>query len=369
MQKVPTVYDVAELAGVSIATVSRVLRKPHEVADATRDRVNAAVLDLGYVPSGSARSLAARRSGAIGLCLPDFDGIDEVSGLAPVEFSDGRVSTVLDLPEDVELGDHLYISEVMLGTEIEAWQHGMAVTIAVARGSRGSEIFDNLAGRVDGIVTLARTIPDKQLAHIARRVPVVVLAGPRSGDEYDHITTDNAEGMRVMTSHVLEAHGVTDLAFVGGPADSPDDDARFRGFCQALRAAGLTAPATPVARGDFTRAQGRSIGRRLLAEGRVPRALVCSNDQTALGVLDALTSAGRRVPEDVIVTGFDGIDASEVSRPRLTTVYQPMRDLGRAAVDTLLHRLRDSQIPPQTRTLPVKVLLRGSCGCLPPESA
>jgi LacI family transcriptional regulator len=369
MQKVPTVYDVAELAGVSIATVSRVLRKPHEVADATRDRVNAAVLDLGYVPSGSARSLAARRAGAIGLCLPDFDGIDDDPALAPVTFSDGQVPTVLDFPEDVELGDNLYISEVMLGTEIEAWQHGLAVTIAVARGSRGTDIFDNLAGRVDGIVTLARTIPDRQLAHIARRVPVVVLAGPRGDDEYDHITTDNLEGMRVMTEHVLQAHGVTDLAFVGGPADSPDDDARFRGFCEALRTAGLPVPSTPVARGDYTRVQGRSIGRRLVADGGVPRALVCSNDQTALGVLDVLTEAGVRVPQDVIVTGFDGIDASEMSRPRLTTVYQPMRDLGRAAVDTLLHRLRDAQLPPQTRSLPVRVLLRDSCGCLPAKAA
>ena len=144
MPKTPTVYDVADLAGVSIATVSRVFRKPHEVSQATKDRVQAAVLDLGYVPSGSARSLAARRAGAIGLCFPDFDGID--GGPAPIAYAHGPVVAQLDPPEDVEPTGDLYISEVMLGTEIEAWRHGMAVTIAVARGERGSEIFDNPPG-------------------------------------------------------------------------------------------------------------------------------------------------------------------------------------------------------------------------------
>ena len=362
MPKTPTVYDVADLAGVSIATVSRVFRKPHEVSQATKDRVQAAVLDLGYVPSGSARSLAARRAGAIGLCFPDFDGID--GGPAPIAYAHGPVVAQLDPPEDVEPTGDLYISEVMLGTEIEAWRHGMAVTIAVARGERGSEIFDNLAGRVDGMVTLSRTVPDQLLAHIARRIPVVVIAGPRAGDEYDHISTDNVAGMQAMTTHVIDVHEVRDVAFVGGPADSPDDHDRFEGFRAALVAEGIDAPDEPVLRGDFTRSQGRILGRRLVDAGPVPRALVCSNDQTALGVLDALLAAGLRVPEDVILTGFDGIDASEMSRPRLTTVRQPMRELGRAAVDTLLRRLGDPRMAPQTRTLPVTVLLRESCGCL-----
>ena len=359
MPKTPTVYDVADLAGVSIATVSRVFRKPHKVSQATKDRVDAAVLNLGYVPSGSARSLAARRAGAIGLCFPDFDGID--GGPGPIVYTDGRVIEQLDPPEDVEPSGDLYLSEVMLGTEIEAWRHGMAVTIAVARGD---EIFDNLAGRVDGMITLSRTVPERLLAHIARHIPVVVIAGTRAGDDYDHIGTDNVAGMQAMTQHIVESHGVRDLAFVGGPADSPDDHDRFEGFRMGLQAEGIEPPSEPLLRGDFTRSHGRMLGRRLVEAGRVPRALVCSNDQTALGVLDALLATGLRVPEDVIVTGFDGIDASQTSRPRLTTVRQPMRELGRAAVDTLLRRLGDPLMPPQTGTLPVTVLLRESCGCL-----
>lgn len=360
--KVPTVYDVAALAGVSIATVSRVFRRPAQVTQATKDAVQAAVRDLGYVPSGSARGLAARRTGVIGLCFPDFDGIDE---LDPVVFTTGPVAVVDDPAGDFEPTGDLYISEVVRGTEIEAWRHGMAVTIAVARGSRGSEIFDNLAGRVDGMVTLARTVPDELLAHFARRIPVVVIAGPRENDEYDHVSTDNAAGMRAMTEHVLTAHGISDLAFIGGPSDSPDGKDRFDGYRAALRAAGLRVPRGPRVRGDFTRSGGRTVGQALLAGGDLPRALICANDQTALGVLDILTRAGVRVPQDVVVTGFDGIDGTQFSSPRVTTVRQPMLDLGRAAVDTLLRRLSDPQLPPESRTLPAEVLLRESCGCLP----
>lgn len=361
----PTVYDVAARAGVSIATVSRVFRRPDEVTEATKTVVQAAVRDLGYVPSGSARGLAARRTGSIGLCFPDFDGIDQ---LDPLTFTAGPVSVALDPAGDFEPTGDLYTSEVMRGIEIEAWRHGMAVTIAVARGPRRSEIFDNLAGRVDGMVTLSRTVPDELLAHIARRIPVVMIAGPRADDAYDHISTDSAGGMRAMTEHLITSHGITDLAFIGGPADSPDAKNRFDGHREALRSAGLRVARAPRMRGDFTRSQGRAIGRELLAEGRLPRALVCANDQTALGVLDALTRAGVRVPEDAVVTGFDGIDATQLSSPRVTTVRQPMLELGRAAVDTLLRRLSDPQLAPDSQTLPVEVLLRESCGCLPVAS-
>ncbi|HEX5332958.1 MAG TPA: LacI family DNA-binding transcriptional regulator [Cellulomonas sp.] len=364
-RKVPTVYDVAALAGVSIATVSRVFRRPDQVTQATKDVVQTAVRDLGYVPSGSARGLAARRAGAIGLCFPDFDGIDE---LRPVRFTTGPVPVLPDPAGDFEPTGDLYISEVMRGTEIEAWRHGLAVTIAVARGTGRTEIFDNLAGRVDGMVTLSRTVPDDLLAHIARRIPVVVIAGPRTDDDYDHVTTDNAAGMRAMTEHVITAHGITDLAFIGGPPDSPDAKHRFDGHREALRAAGLRVPRGPRKRGDFTRSGGRAIGRALLADGDLPRALICANDQTALGILDVLTQAGVRVPQDVALTGFDGIDGTRLSSPRVTTVHQPMLELGRAAVDTLLRRLNDPQQAPESRTLPVEVLLRESCGCLPVAS-
>ncbi len=367
---VPTVYDVAARAGVSIATVSRVLRRPDAVLPATSDLVLAAVRELGYVPSGSARGLAARRSGAIGFCFPRFDDDDP----EPVPLVSGSpdfrpVSVRVDPVDGEDSSVSLYMSEVMHGVELESWRHGMSATIAVARGERTGDapgdVLDDLATRVDGIVVLAGTAGPERLAEVARSRPVVVLAGPRMGDSHDHVRTANLEGMRVLTEHLLSAHGLRELAFIAGTAEVPDDAERFAGFRAALAAAGLDVPTDPLLRGDFTQARARELSRDLLAGGHLPEAFVCANDQTALGVMQALGEIGVRVPEDVAVTGFDGIDAGRHSRPRVTTVRQPMIELGRVAVNLLLRRLADPGADPVERVLPVEVRLRESCGCPP----
>lgn len=363
--KTPTVYDVAERAGTSIATVSRVLRRPDEVRAQTRALVHAAIQELGYVPSGSARGLAARQTGVLGLCFPDVDGIDDPADLpAPVAVGQ-TVEVITDSGDQpaVHPGS-LYMGEVMRGAELEAWRTGLAVMIAVARGAEPAALVSDLAGRVDGLAVLSATVPDDVLSHIARRIPVVVMAGPRiEGDAHDHISVDNAAGMRALTAHLIADHGLRDLLFIGGPADAPDDAERFLGYCAALAEAGLPVPNTPAVRGDFTRDTARGLAARMLAAGDLPRALVCSNDQTALGFLDELSAAGVDVPGRVALTGFDGIDAGLAVSPTLTTVRQPMVELGRAAVERLRLRMADPTLAPATINLPVRVLLRRSCGC------
>ncbi|WP_299036362.1 LacI family DNA-binding transcriptional regulator [uncultured Pseudokineococcus sp.] len=356
-----TVYDVAARAGVSIATVSRVLRRPEAVSPATTRRVLEAVHELGYVPSGSARGLAARRSGAIGLAFPDFDDVEEVD---PVLLSDVPVTVRRDPPGAAEPLTNLYMGEVLRGVELEAWRHGLAATVAVARGARRDAALEELAGRVDGLVVLSGTAPPEVLARVARSTPVVVLASHHGDDRLDHVRAANGPGMRALTDHLVDDHGLTDLAFVGGAADVPDDLDRFAGYCQALAARGMPVPEAPLLRGDFTADRGRDLARRLVGAGRLPQGLVCTNDQTALGIVDVLRGAGVRVPEDVVVTGFDGIDASGRARPRLSTVHQPMVELGRVAVEVLLRRLADPGAPFVERVLPVQVLLRESCGCV-----
>ncbi|GAA1725832.1 LacI family DNA-binding transcriptional regulator [Isoptericola hypogeus] len=369
MRKAPTVYDVAQRAGVSIATVSRVLRRPDDVREHTRTVVHAAIQELGYVPSGAARGLAARQTGVLGLCFPDVDGIDELDDLPdPVRIGES-VEVVRDVGGPVTARwSNLYLGEVMRGAELEAWRTGHAVMIGVARGLRRAEAVNELAGRVDGLAVLSRSVPDDLLGHIARRVPVVVMAGPPQDDEHDHIFVDNRAGTRALVEHLVSDHGIRDLAFVGGPVDSPDDHQRFAGFVDALQAAGIRAPDEPVARSDFTRGGARDLAHRMVGRrgqpgGALPRALVCSNDQTALGFLDVLTEAGVDVPGDVVLTGFDGIDDTQTSAPRITTVRQPMVELGRAAVELLRSRLADPSAPAATVNLPVRVLLRESCGC------
>jgi len=390
--KAPTVYDVAAHAGVSIATVSRVLRRPDDVRPETRGRVMESVRSLGYVPSGAARGLAGRRHGVLGLFLPGHDGIDlpepdwervaDASRIPLVDDREGRPTPPAPADADrAALADgvdpvvvprtasnpaNLYFDEVLRGAEVESWRRGFALMVAAGRGSSREVMLNDIAGRVDGLAVLAQTVPDDLLAHVSRRIPVVVLADSRPGDDLDHVSVDNAAGMRALTGFVLGREGVSDLVYVSGPGDSPDEADRHRGFDEAVAAASADDPARPrrvrVERGDFSREGGRRAGEALVASSdALPQAVVCANDQSALGVLDAFAAHGVDVPGQVVVTGFDGIEAGRFSTPRLTTVRQPMNDLGRVAVRTIVTRLTDPTAPPQRVTLPVEVLLRESC--------
>ena len=357
-----TVYDVASLAGVSIATVSRFFRDPQAVRPATREIVASAVRTLGYVPSASARGLAANRTGVLGLCVPGVDGLDD-----PDLFPDVAGNVLVRRDDHTEIdggGRQLYLDQVMRGVEMEAWRRGFAVMTSVIRGADKDVAVSDIAGRVDALAVLSRTVSDDVLRHISQRVPVVVLAGPPEDNHFDHVGVDNTAGTRELTTHLLTAHGYRDVEFVGGPVDSPDSAARFTGFGEALRAAGLPAPSAVTWRTDFTTAGGRDLGRALIASGRLPRALVCANDQSAVGLLEAFGEAGVDVPGDIALTGFDGIEAGRLVRPRLTTVAQPMALMGRSAVDVLVARLADRHGSRRARTLPVEVLLRESCGCI-----
>ncbi len=355
----PTVYDVASAAGVSIATVSRVLRTPDAVREGTRDRVQAAIRSLGYVPSGTARALAGRRTGVVGLLLPGFDVVPDER---PDLVTDGGVRIVDDRRHVTQpSSSNLYFDEVLRGAEVEAWQRGLALMVAAGRGSSRDVIVNDVAGRVDGLAVMARTVPDDLLEHVARRVPVVVLADDGRSHGFDSVSVDNVAGMRTLAEHVIGRLGIrSGIAYLAGPVDSPDDLERAAGFRQALADHGVPASDVTTVHGDFGRVRARELATDLFS-GAVPRAVVCSNDQSALGVLDAAAALGIRVPEDVVVTGFDGIDAGRFSTPRLTTVHQPMGELGRAAVRAVVDRLAEPDGPPRAVRLPVEVLLRESC--------
>lgn len=374
MSKRATVYDVAERAGVSIATVSRVLRQPDAVRPATRERVLDTVAELGYVPSGSARGLAERRTGVLGLYFPGFDASEEaplLDVLAREHMSMPPFTIVRDLEDAEEPGtEHpnlLFLDEVLRGAELEAWKQGFVLMIGVGRDDPSRSTVRDMAGRVDGLIVLAESVPDEELARLAQRIPVVVLSGPSRGDRYDHVTVSNADAMAELSRLVVAQADPERLAFLGGPENSPDGAQRWDGFATAVADAGIALDAVTVLRGDFTRTSGRRAAAELLAQGawfsvtgRAPAALIAANDQMALGALEAVRSAGLRVPEDVLITGFDGIEAAALSNPPLTTVGQPMIDLGRAAVQLLGRRLERPDAEPVTVRLPLQILLRES---------
>jgi LacI family transcriptional regulator len=335
-----TIYEVAKRSGVSTATVSRVMADGKGFSSATRERVLATARELGWVPSGQARGLASRRAGIVGLLFPDLGG----SG-------------------DAEEESPLYVDQVIRGAERAATAVGDAVLIAATRSASGRDLAFSVAGKVDGLVVMARSLSDEDTAVISRSVPVVVLARQFASGGQDFVGTENRGGSREVTTHMIDVHGCRDLVFLAGPAESPDSQERFAGFAEAMAEADLPVPRRPTAVGGFTEAGGRLAVQRMLAEGRQPQAIVCGNDEMAIGALAAIRAAKLRVPADIAVTGFDDIAAARHGRPALTTVRQPMRELGERAVRMLLDRIADPAAPPKSAVLPTETVIRRSCGC------
>jgi LacI family transcriptional regulator len=337
-----TIYEVARMSGFSTATVSRVMHNGTGFSQATRGTVLEAAAQLGWVPNHSARSLARRRSGIVGLLFSDFASDDSA----------------------LESESPLYVDQVIRGAERAATLAGDAVLIAATHSAAGTDLAWSVAGKVDGLVVLAGSLGGKELAEIARSVPVVVLAAKSTRPRLDVVGADNRGGMRELTRHLVSHHAYRDLAFVAGPARSSDSNERFAGYREALEEAGLPTPKTPDAHGGFTEAGGARAMQHLLDRRSVaPRAVVLGNDEMAIGALSVLRAAGLRVPADVAVTGFDDITSARHVRPALSTVRQPMRESGETAVHLLLDRLRDPERPRSTRVLPTEVVLRTSCGC------
>ena len=340
LSKKTTIYAVARHCGVSTATVSRIMSDSTFAKASTRERVFTAAQELGWVPNGAARSLASSKAGIVGLIFPDFGQSGATEDESP-----------------------LYVDEVIRGAERSATLAGEAVLIAATRGASGRDLVRSIVGKVDGLVVVAGSLSDKDLASISKIVPVVLLASLPGRRVLDHVAVDNRGGARQITAHLVETHDYRELAFVGGPPSSPDSAERFAGFCEVLVSAGIEPSESPDAYGNFTEEGGAEAMRRLLLSGRRIRAVVFGNDEMAIGALRTLRRARVRVPSDVALTGFDDISSSRRVNPSLTTVRQPMRELGERSVDMLLTRLGNPSIPRQVMTLPTVAVIRRSCGC------
>ena len=345
----PTVYDVAERAGVSIATVSFTFRQPSRVKESTRQTVEAAARELGYIPSASARGLAGGRTGALGLLTrasrptgPDQD-IDR--------------STLADQDANCRLFP-LYFDEVERGVAEECWRRGYAVMVAGAHGLNSEAVLTDIAGRVDGLAVLSDSVSDDQLERIADRLPVVMLSESGLGDGIPQVNADNAGGIRALVEHLCGEHSFRDLAFVGALLDA-DRRQRFEAFRLILRERGLHAPEEPIAGTDDHEVKIRDL---MTVKG-LPGAFVCETDEVALALMDTLREMGIDVPRQVAVTGYDGIVAGRLSSPQLTTVRQPMQAMGAEAVRILVDHIEQTEQPARSRRFPVQLLVRQSCGC------
>jgi LacI family transcriptional regulator len=312
---------------VSIATVSRVLQGAARVSEATRERVLAAARSLDYLPRGSARALAAKKHEAVGLMLPELTGP--------------------------------YFAELLVGFESAAADLGLSVALLMTDEPGLSRPLRQLAARVDGLAVMARPgqLADEELKSLARRLPVLRVA---AGVQTRAIGTENAGSARQLTEHLF-SHGRRRLIFVGDPDLAPDAADRHAGFVAAHEAAGVTV-AEP-ARVGYSEEDGRRFAHELLEGAELPDGLVCVNDEVAVALIDELQRAGIAIPDDLAVTGWDDVMTARYTRPGLTTVAQPVRELGGLAA-TALHRwitTGEQELDPTI--LPTHLVLRGSCGC------
>jgi LacI family transcriptional regulator len=335
-----TIYEVARRSGVSTATVSRVMQSSTGFSAETKQRVLRAAGELGWVPSGTARALAARRVGVVGLIFSDLATDAGVDSESP-----------------------LFVHHVIRGAERVATLAGEAVLIASTRSSGGRELALRVAGQVDGLVVAAPALSERDIAELARSIPVVVIAARPARRTYDIVCADNRGGSATVTGHLIDEHGYRDVVFVAGPKRSPDSRERFAGFRDALAAAGRDAPDAPAAHGNFTETGGAQAMRDILASHGAPDAVVFGNDEMAIGALAVLRQHKLRTPGDVAVTGFDDIASARHVSPSLTTVRQPMGQLGEEAVRAVFARIADPTGRRGSLTLATDLTIRRSCGC------
>lgn len=329
-----TIYAVAERAGVSTATVSRVLRGTANVVDATRDRVLTAATELRYLPSGAASHLASRSAADLGLVLPHIDG--------------------------------QYYADLLVGFEAEAGDLGYAVGLVLANPrSNADAAVTALAERCQGLAFMARSsVSDRTVADLARaRAAVTVARGTVPGIE--SFVTENRVRAARLVGHLLDT-GRRLPVFAGHVEPGSDLAERHAGFVDAHRARGQE-PA-PVWTCSLDEAGGDDVARRFLDAADRPDALVCGNDLVALAATRSLARAGVTTPDDLAVTGWDDIHAARYVTPGLTTVRQPVVELGRAAARRL-HELitsdpvgTDEPVGEIVPTVwPTEIVHRGSC--------
>jgi len=329
-----TIFDVAKRAGISPATVSRVLNKTALVAPETVSRVQVAMAELQYVPRTAARSLATRKTNTLGLLLTDIHGDFFVPLLSGIETATS------------EAGFDLLIS-------------------TSGRPSPRIEFPRSLGGHnTDGLLIFADSLGEDGLVHCYESgLPIVLIhRSPPNSMDIPCVTVENKAASRKIVEHLIQVHGRRRIAFLKGPERQEDSYWREMGYRDALEAQGIPFDPKLVAPGEFDRDVAATSIKHLLAAGVEMDAIFSGDDEAAVGVLEALQTAGKRVPEDVAVVGFDDQRLSAYLVPPLTTVRAPTERVGYEAARQLVKLTRTGQAERLT-LLPTEMIIRRSCGC------
>ena len=331
----PTLEAVAELAGVSRATVSRVVNGSPKVSAEVHAAVTKAIGELGYVPNRAARTLVTRRTDTIVLILPE------------------RTDTVFADP---------FFPHVLRGVNAGLASTDLQLVLLHACGDQQRERALRYVcnGHVDGALLISMHGDDPMPDAIrASEIPMVAMGRPPSGPRVDYVDADNAGGGQEAVRHLI-ATGRRCLATVAGPLDMSAGADRLRGYVRADRAEGMRAAADRVAYGDFTEAAGYQGVKQLLEQTPKIDGVFVASDLMGMGALRALRELGRRVPDDVAIIGFDDGPLAPYADPPLTTICQPVERLGQEMVRLLMHRQSDPGGELQAVILPTELVVRSS---------
>ena len=311
-----SVKEVAALAGVSVGTVSNVLNRPDRVSPDTRDRVSAAIAELGFVRNESARHLRAGSSRTVGL-------------------------VVLDVANP-------FFTDVARGVEDTASAAGLAVILCNTDEKRTKEdgyleVLEQQ--RVRGILITPADVISNRLLELRRRgTPVVLLDRKAAGRDQCSVSVDDRKGGDIAVTHLIES-GHRRIAFMGGPLTITQVADRLRGAKTAIKRAGLPEESLTIeTTGGHNVAEGRlAIGRLLtMAKRKIPTAIFCANDLLALGALQELSHQGVRVPYDMAIVGYDDIDFASAAMVPLSSVRQPRHQIGSTAAELLIEEADDT---------------------------
>ncbi|NUM45228.1 MAG: LacI family DNA-binding transcriptional regulator [Anaerolineales bacterium] len=325
-----TIIEVAKLANVSPATISRVLNRTAVVAPETEQRVREAITELGFIPHPAARQLVLNRTNLIGVLLQEISGA--------------------------------FFPPMLRGIEAEAREAGYNLLIYSQQNEKPSFQFGEHS--VDGLITFAGSIQETDIRrYFEREFPVVLLhQTPPQDCPYPFVTVENKLGAEKLIDHLIEVHGLQRIVYLQGPESHEDSRWRERGYREALEAHQIAFDSQLLIRGGFDEEEAASAIQKLIQDGVGFDAVFAGDDDAAAGVIAALNQAGRRVPDDVAVVGFDDVPISRFITPPLTTVRAPIEQIGRTAVQLLVKQMLNQ--PCENKVLlPTELVIRHSCGC------
>jgi LacI family transcriptional regulator len=330
-----TIEEIAKRASVSRSTVSRVINDDPHVSAKTREKVRAVVQRFNYHPNLVARGLAAGRTNILGLIIP--------TGVSAL-FSDP------------------YFPLLIQGVSSACNTHNHSVMLWLAEPDFERRMIHQIIGNglIDGVLIASMLVNDPVVEALSKSKKAFILVGRHPTDNaISYIDVDNHNGAREMVAYLLRL-GRRRIATITGPRNMIAGADRLEGYLEALRLRGMNADPNLITEGDFTEEGGYAAMQHLLPQ--TPDAVFAASDIMALGAMRALHEAGKRIPDEVAVAGFDDMPFSARTTPPLTTVRQPIQRTGATAAETLIDMIANPSLQPRRIILPTQLVIRASCG-------